>query len=305
LTELGEMNTTQVFVGSVVVITGTSSGIGRECARAFATRGAKVVLASRREEENKQLVEEIRGAGGEVTFIQTDVSKEEDAQRLISHAIQTFGRVDILINNSGREQMQKSYVHELDTAEFDLILNVNIRGAFLVTKYFLKQVVKQIEEEAKQHPASIAASTTPIFPAEIPIDLRRRNAERYSVLHVSSIASMRGVTAFQLSSYITSKGALNSFSIAVACEYGKFGIRSNVIAPGWIGLTDMSSRVLSGTTTMPLDSMDAILGPNIPLGFVGEPHDIAGLAVFLASKDARYITGSLFRSDGGKISATN
>ena len=122
------------FINKVAVITGASSGIGRATAEAFAAKGASVVLAARREKEAAALANEIKDKGGKASYVVTDVSVALEVERMVAHAIETFGRLDYAVNNAGIEG-QFTSVAELTEEEWDRVLDINLKGTFLCLKY--------------------------------------------------------------------------------------------------------------------------------------------------------------------------
>jgi NAD(P)-dependent dehydrogenase (short-subunit alcohol dehydrogenase family) len=118
----------------VALITGASSGIGRATAEAFAGKGARVVLAARRQDELVSLVTEVEVRGGKATAIETDVSAAKDVERMVAHAIEAFGRLDYAVNNAGIEG-QWAGITELAEDEWDRVLDINLKGTFLCMKY--------------------------------------------------------------------------------------------------------------------------------------------------------------------------
>jgi NAD(P)-dependent dehydrogenase (short-subunit alcohol dehydrogenase family) len=124
----------------VALITGASSGIGRATAEAFAAKGARVVLAARRQDELASLVTEIETRGGQATAIKTDVSAAQDVEQMVAHAIKTFGRLDYAVNNAGIEGKWAA-ITDLAEDEWDRVLNINLKGTFLCLKYEARAVL--------------------------------------------------------------------------------------------------------------------------------------------------------------------
>ena len=125
---MSEMN------GRVALVTGASSGIGKATAEVFAAKGAKVVLAARRSDELASLAKEIEGRGGEATAVTADVSAAEAVERMVSHAIETYGRLDYAVNNAGIEG-KFAPITDLPVEDWDAVMGINLRGAFLCMKY--------------------------------------------------------------------------------------------------------------------------------------------------------------------------
>ena len=181
----------------VALITGASSGIGRATAKAFAEKGVHVVLAARREAELHSLVSEIEAMGGRATAIKTDVSKAEEVERMVNHAIETFGRLDYAVNNAGIEG-KLSGITDLPEEDWDRVMNVNLKGVFLCLKY-----------EAR---AMIEADNGG------------------SIVNIGSVNSFLGFPTG--SAYVSSKHALIGLTSSVSAELGPQGIRVNLLCPG-------------------------------------------------------------------------
>jgi len=192
------------FQDKVVLITGGTSGIGKETAIQFADEGAKVVLAGRRQEEGEKVVEEIKAKGGEATFVQTDVTKEDQVKHLVDKTVETYGRLDIAFNNAGVEI--KGMANEVTEEDYRFVFDVNVLGVFLSQKY------------------------------EIPKLLESGGGV---IINTSSIV---GHTAMPGASvYISSKHAVEGITKTTALEFAQQGIRVTAVAPGAIE-TDMIDR---------------------------------------------------------------
>lgn len=181
----------------VAIITGAGSGIGRGIALAFIKEGAKVIVVDLSEEGGQQTVEEIKKVNGEAIFIKTDVSKKEEVMAMVQKCLETFGRIDIVVNNAGIVKF--SPFHEISEEDWDKILNVNLKSVFLVSKHVIPQMLKQ---------------------------------EKGKIINIASIA---GLVAFdQLGHYCASKGGIIALTREMALEYAKYKINVNCIAPGVI-----------------------------------------------------------------------
>jgi NAD(P)-dependent dehydrogenase (short-subunit alcohol dehydrogenase family) len=180
----------------VAIVTGATSGIGRATALLFAAEGAKVVATGRRAEQGASLVEEIRKAGGEATFVQADATKADDLARLVDTAVKTYGRIDILINNAG--VLKTFNFLEMDEArDFDPVFETNVRSYFRLTRLVLPHMLA---------------------------------ARKGAIVNIASIASEIAVPFH--ASYCASKGAIKQFTKAIALEYATSGIRVNAVLPG-------------------------------------------------------------------------
>lgn len=192
--------------GKVALITGASSGIGRATAESFAAKGASVVLAARREDELAALSNKIKDQGGKASFVTTDVSVAQDVGRMVTHTLETFGRLDYAVNNAGIEG-QFTGVVDLPEEEWDRVLDINLKGAFLCLKY-----------EAR---AMLAGG--------------RGGA----IVNVGSINSFLGFPSG--SAYVASKHGLIGLTTSVSAELAPQGIRVNIVCPGII-VTPMHQR---------------------------------------------------------------
>ncbi|MCL7990108.1 MAG: SDR family oxidoreductase [marine benthic group bacterium] len=246
--------------GRVALVTGASSGIGRATAEVFAAKGAKVVLAARRSEELASLADEIEGRGGEATVITTDVSSPEDVEAMVAHAMETFGRLDYAVNNAGTEG-KFAAITELTVEEWDAVLGVNLRGAFLCMK------------------------------SEAAAMLEAGNGG--AIVNVGSVNSFLGFPSG--SAYVASKHGLIGLTTSVSAELASQGIRVNAVCPGIID-TPMHHRArgLLGD-----EVYDSVVLPSVHLQRAGRPEEIAQAIVFLCSDEASYITGATLTPDGG------
>ncbi len=243
----------------VALITGASSGIGRSTAKIFSEKGVKVVLAARREEELASLADEIKNDGGAATFIQTDVSQAKDVQRVVEHALETYGRLDYGINNAGVEGAFLP-ITEMPDEEWDRVIAINLRGTFLCMKYQAKAM----------------------------LSLGNGGA----IVNVGSVNSFLGFGGG--SAYATSKHGQVGLSTSVSAELASQGIRVNMVCPGVID-TPMHHRVREVVGD---ELFDHFL-ETVHQKRKGKPEEIANTIVFLCSPEASYITGTTLTPDGG------
>ena len=192
------------FNGKVVLVTGVTSGIGRETANQFASAGAKVVVAGRRQEEGEAVAAEIVSAGGEAHFVQTDVTKEDQVERLVAETVDRFGRLDVAFNNAGVEHGGPTT--EVTVADYRHVFDVNVLGVLLSQKY------------------------------EIPAML---NSGGGVIINTSSILGQIAMPGAAI--YNASKHAVEGITKTTALELAQQGIRVNAVAPGAIA-TDMIDR---------------------------------------------------------------
>ncbi|MDP1580488.1 MAG: SDR family oxidoreductase [Candidatus Didemnitutus sp.] len=244
----------------VALITGASSGIGRATAEAFAAKGARIVAAARRQDELDSLVATIEASGGQATAIVTDVSSPKEVERMVAHAITTYGRLDYAVNNAAIEGVL-SPITELADEAWDQVMNINLRGTFLCLKHQARAMLKCGNGGA--------------------------------IVNVGSVNSFLGFAGG--SAYVTSKHGLVGLTTSVSAELAPQGIRVNLICPGIID-TPMHHRArkLVGD-----EIFDKGILPGVHLQRAGLSEEIAKSIVFLCSDDASYITGTTLTPDGG------
>jgi glucose 1-dehydrogenase len=243
----------------VAIVTGGAHGIGLAIARRFVAEGAKAVIADVDDGAGEAAAKKL-GAG--CSFVHADVGDRSDAGRLIEEAYRQFGGLDVLVNNAG-------IVHgadflDIEEADFDRVLRVNLKGAFLVG-----------QAAARRMAAAVGAGRTP-----------------GAIVNMSSINATLAIP--NQVPYCVSKGGLAQLTKVMALSLAPYGIRVNAIGPGSI-MTDILRSVGSDP-----DARRRILS-RTPLGRIGEPEEIASVAVFLAGKDSSYITGQTVFVDGGRL----
>jgi len=245
------------LAGKVAVVTGSGSGIGKAIAERLAQEGADLVVDYRDHiEEAQDTVDKITAAGGKSVMVQADVTNLADCTNLIAQAWQQLGSCDILVNNAGVEKGADFW--DVTEADFDFVMNVNLKGAFFLTQAFVRKL-----RDAKK-PGSI--------------------------INISSVHEDMVFPHF--ATYCASKGAMRMLMRDLSVELGPLGITVNNIAPGAIATPINAKMMADPKELQPLIN-------NIPLGRLGKPEEVAGLAAFLASDDAAYITGSTYVIDGG------
>jgi len=241
----------------VAVVTGAGTGIGQAIAAYFAAEGASVTVNCH-ERKAQETVDRIKKVGGNFIVVQADVSKADDVDRLISRTIEKFGRLDILVNNAG---IYRSHLaHETSEEEWDAVIDVNLKGAFLCSKRAIPEMLKNKNEVIKGR--------------------------------IINIASIAGIVGFAASpAYCASKGGVVLLTKEMALDYAPH-ININAICPG-VTETPMTSELLRDK-----DARKELLSAT-PAGRAGRPEDIAGAAVFLSSADADFVTGASLIVDGG------
>jgi glucose 1-dehydrogenase len=252
------------FKDRVAIITGAAQGIGAATARAFAQEGAKVVVSDINEIGGAALVKDIAAAGGTALFCRADVSDADDAKRLVQYTLGHFGRLDVLVNNAGI--VHAAEFVELAVEDFDRVLRVNLRGAFLCGQAAARQMLAQNPNAA---------------------------GSRGVIINMSSVNAVLAI-ANQVP-YTVSKGALNQLTKVMSISLAPKGIRVMGIGPGSIATELLRTAVLTNEA-----ARNRILS-RTPLGRLGEPEEVARIAVFLASDDASYLTGTTVYPDGGRL----
>lgn len=244
----------------VALITGASSGIGRATAREFAAKGARVVVAARRQDELDSLVAEIESDGAAANAVRTDVSDSAAVERMVSHVIATFGRLDYAVNNAGIEG-EFAPIVDLAEKDWDQVMGINLKGTFLCMKFEARAILA--------------------------------GGHRGAIVNVGSVNSFLGAATG--SAYVASKHALIGLTTSVSAELAPQGIRVNLVCPGVID-TPMHRRLREEIGD---EVYDQGLLPNVHLRRAGQPEEIARAIVFLCSEEASYITGTTLTPDGG------
>ncbi|MEZ5921283.1 MAG: glucose 1-dehydrogenase [Parvularculaceae bacterium] len=246
------------FSGKTVIVTGSATGIGAACARAFAGAGASVVMADVNEEQNRETAELIGVDGPAAIVTETcNVANENDCEALVIRTLDEFGRIDVLVNNAGI--VSPGTILDLAPGEWDRVMDINLRSYFVMTQIAAKAMIER--------------------------------GIKGSVINMSSLNAELAIPN-QLA-YVTSKGGVKQMTKAAALGLAAHGIRVNAIGPGSI-MTDLLRSVMADEA-----GRKRILA-RTPMGRVGEPSEVASIALFLASDMASYITGQTIYCDGGR-----
>ncbi|MCX6458723.1 MAG: SDR family oxidoreductase [Actinobacteria bacterium] len=247
--------------GRVAIVTGGSRQIGFAIARRFAVEGASVVLAARGRDDGLEAEQTIRAAGGEATALVCDVADEASVAATVDRTLELYGRLDVMVNNAGTGTAED--ITDLSWDEYRRVIDINVGGVLLGTKYAARAM-----------------------------QLGGRGG---SIINISSI---QGVLPLKQSAvYAGSKGAVNLITQQTATDLGPFGIRVNAIAPGYI-----DSPMMHGYHDLVSSSPGEAIGAakrSIVLGRLATTDDVAGPALFFASDDSVYVTGTLMLVDGG------
>jgi NAD(P)-dependent dehydrogenase (short-subunit alcohol dehydrogenase family) len=250
--------------GKVALITGAGSGMGATAAELFAREGAAVVAADI-SDTGEQTADSINRAGGQSLFVKADVADESEVQAMIAATIDRYGKLDILYNNAGVGPPEDAAIHELTLDVWDRVMNINVRGMYLCCRFGVQAM------------------------------LEGDNARGASIINTASIAGLVGNSTLPSTAYTVSKGAVMALTKQVAVSYAAAGIRCNAVCPGPI-----LTPILEPFFAEP--GVRERFEQRIPLGRMGQPEDVANLALFLASSESSFITGALIVIDGGVTS---
>lgn len=248
--------------GKVAIVTGAGAGIGKSIAIAFAREGAQVIVSSRRAENGDPVADGIRADGGQAHFIRCDVSEEEEVKALTAEVDKDFGGADILVNNAG-VNFVKPFL-EVAPQDWDRVMRTDLRGTYLCTWYSL------------------------------PGMLRKGAGSIINITSVHTLACLPGAAP-----YDAAKWGVVGFTKSLAVEMASRKIRVNALSPGLID-TQIWQDIQAAAPD--LAACHRYWQNNIPMGRVGTAGEIASVAVFLASEDSAYITGSNLVADGGMTS---
>ena len=245
--------------GKVAIVTGSTAGIGKGAAVLFAKEGARVVVSGRTVDAGERVVEEIRAGGGEATFIRADVSEAAEVQRLVQETVSAYGKLDVLFNNAGIGTT--GLTADESEESWDRCMTVNLKSVFLGIKYAVPEMI--------------------------------RNGGGSIV----SNASMWGVTASHrcAGSYVASKAAIIGLTKKAALDYAKQKIRVNCISPGDIGFVGLDRDDEYWSQPDIVKDMET----RQPYPHMGTPEDCAYAALYLASDESAFVTGSNLVLDGG------
>jgi NAD(P)-dependent dehydrogenase (short-subunit alcohol dehydrogenase family) len=244
--------------GKTALVTGGSRGLGLQMAHALGEAGARIMLSSRKADDLEEATADLQAAGIDARWIAADCSREEDVRRLADQTMERMGDIDILVNNAGAAWGAPAEDHPVEG--WDKVMNLNVRGYFILSQHVAKRSM-------------------------IPRQQGR-------IINIASIAGLGGNPPEMTTlAYNTSKGAVITFTQALACEWGKYRINVNAICPGFF-----PSKMTKGT----LDRLGADkLAANAPLQRLGDDEDLKGVTLLFASDAGKHITGQWLAVDGG------
>jgi len=246
----------------VAIITGATSGIGRAAAVLFAREGAKVVVVGRRKTAGEETARKVKAVGGEAMFVKGDVSKGSEMKNMADKTCEAYGKIDILFNNAGiLPDASKKELKDLSEEVWDQVMEVNVKGVFLTSKYVIPEMIK---------------------------------TGGGSIINTSS--NFGHIAVKNRSVYITSKGGITLLTKAMALDYAAYNIRVNCVCPAIVE-TEMASEFLK--IARKDEKLWGEIMSKIPLGRVGTPEDVAYAALFLGSEESSWITGTSLMLDGG------
>ena len=243
--------------GKVALVTGGNGGLGLGMALGLAGAGADIAIAARNRAKTSDAIKRIENIGGQAISVPTDVTQESEIEAMVSETLQRLGHIDILVNNSGVTMRKEP--EDLTGADWDHVLNVNLRACFLASKT--------------------------VYP-----HMRDQGAGK--IINIGSMTSIFGGGGSG-APYSSSKGGIVQLSKSLAVAWAKDNIQSNAILPGWF-TTELTAAIPERQ-----QERYALISSRIPAGRWGEPDELAGVAVFLASSASDYVTGSVVAVDGG------
>ena len=244
------------FKDKVTIITGGGSGIGEAMCKHFSDKKAKVIILDNNEAEGRRVSQENKS-----DFIKCDISDEGSVDDAFNQIERNYGRIDILINNAGIAHIGK--ITETNPEDFDRIIKINVRGAYLCTRASINSMIKN---------------------------------NKGCILNMASVASNLGIP--DRFAYSTSKGAVYTMTLSVARDYVDQGIRCNCICPARVH-TPFVDNYLKNNYPGEEKEMFAKLEATQPIGRMAKPEEIAALAGYICSDEAAFVTGSAFDIDGG------
>ncbi|MFB9750721.1 SDR family NAD(P)-dependent oxidoreductase [Paenibacillus hodogayensis] len=250
----------------ICLITGAGSGIGQSAALLFAAEGACVIVNDLDESKGEATVEAIQADGGTALFVHADVTRPDEVSAMTERAVARFGRIDVLFNNAGISGV--GTLHEIEPDVWDRIMEINIKGVYLPSKYVLPHMMERGQG---------------------------------SIINMSSCVAEIGLA--RRASYAATKGAVLALTKSMQVDYAPYGIRVNALLPGTI-LTPFVEDYLRNAYDDPEAGLASIRKRQLSEQ-LGRPEDVAQAALFLASDDSRFMMGSPLYIDGGAVFGKN
>ncbi|MEB7462914.1 glucose 1-dehydrogenase [Staphylococcus succinus] len=243
----------------VCIITGAGGGMGRVAAQTFANEGAKIAVFERDAQAGQTTVDEITKNGGQAQFFKVDIANEDNVKNAVEATVQSFGKIDVLYNNAGVMPEADNSVVNTSEDVWDLVMNINVKGIFLMTKYVIPEMEKN---------------------------------QSGSIINIASFVAQMGCSVPQ-DAYTASKGAVVSLTKSLAIQFRPKGIRTNAISPGPIETPLLMEWLVSDE-----DAKNVRLNRQ-PAGRFGKPEDIVNCALYLASDESDWTNGANINVDGG------
>ncbi len=246
--------------GKIALVTGASSGLGARAAKVLALAGARVVLASRRQEIMKELRAEIEAEGGAAHVVQMDVTDHASIKSGIAHVETVVGPIDVLVNNAGVLSSQR--LEDVTMDDYLQVVGANQRGAFFVAQECAKRMIMRV---------------------------RANPGKQHGIINIASIAGLKPLQQFGI--YGMSKAAIIQMTKSMALEWAAYGINVNALCPGYM-LTDINAAHYNSEPGQKFIN-------SLPRKRAGKPEDLDGLILLLASDESRFINGAVITVDDG------
>ncbi|MDP4449330.1 SDR family NAD(P)-dependent oxidoreductase [Staphylococcus hyicus] len=243
----------------VCIITGAGGGMGKTAAVMFAKEGARVAVFEKNKEAGEQTAQEITRQGGEASFYEVDISNEQQVSDAVARVVTDFGKIDVLYNNAGVMPAADHSVVDTSEEVWDLVMNINVKGIFFMTKYVIPEMEKH---------------------------------QSGSIINIASFVAEMGCSVPQ-DAYTASKGAVVALTKSLAIQFRPKGIRTNAISPGPIETPLLMEWLVSDE-----EAKNVRLGRQ-PSGRFGKPEDIVNCAIYLASDESDWTNGANINVDGG------
>ncbi|WP_274315211.1 SDR family NAD(P)-dependent oxidoreductase [Staphylococcus hyicus] len=243
----------------VCIITGAGGGMGKTAAVMFAKEGARVAVFEKNKEAGEQTAQEITRQGGEASFYEVDISNEQQISDAVARVVTDFGKIDVLYNNAGVMPAADHSVVDTSEEVWDLVMNINVKGIFFMTKYVIPEMEKH---------------------------------QSGSIINIASFVAEMGCSVPQ-DAYTASKGAVVALTKSLAIQFRPKGIRTNAISPGPIETPLLMEWLVSDE-----EAKNVRLGRQ-PSGRFGKPEDIVNCAIYLASDESDWTNGANINVDGG------